>query len=193
MIDARPWTHAALFGALWGALELSLGTILQLSRLPLRGSIMAICGLACMFTLRRLQPQVGVCALAGFVAVILKVFTLGGFFPGPVIGIALEVLMVEVAFLIFRHKKLAAAMAGAGALATHPIQMVLMTTLMAGPEVVSAMVNSLVTSIETLGLGSPSIHFLALLVICFFLITGSFVGLWTWGLAIRVAQRVGTS
>ena len=38
--DARPWTHAALFGALWGCLEMSLGTMLHLSGLPLKGLLM---------------------------------------------------------------------------------------------------------------------------------------------------------
>jgi len=191
MTDSRPWAHAALFGALWGALELSLGTMLQLSRLPLRGSIMAVIGLVCMFTLRRLQPRFGVCALAGFVAIALKIFTLGGFFPGPIIGIALEALMVEISFLVLPKRRLAAAAAGAGALATHPIQMILMTTLLAGPEVVKAMVEGLIASISSVGLGSPSPFFLTLCVTGVLIIFGSFVGLWAWGIANRVAQRVG--
>ena len=32
MTDARAWTRAALVGSLWGALELTLGSLLHLSR-----------------------------------------------------------------------------------------------------------------------------------------------------------------
>ena len=50
--DARPWTHAALFGALWGCMELSLGTLLQLGRVPLKGFLMGSLGMLCLVALR---------------------------------------------------------------------------------------------------------------------------------------------
>ena len=97
MKDVRPWTYAALFGTLWGALEATLGTAVYLGKLPLRGTIMGLAGLLCLVCLRRLQPRPGVCLLAGVVAVFLKVFTLGGLYPGPIIGIAVQALAVEIA------------------------------------------------------------------------------------------------
>ena len=45
MTDVRPWTYAALFGALWGALEATIGTTLYLARVPFRGSLIGIAGL----------------------------------------------------------------------------------------------------------------------------------------------------
>ena len=42
MRDLRPWTHAALFGALWGALEATAGTALHLGGVPLTGEIMGL-------------------------------------------------------------------------------------------------------------------------------------------------------
>ncbi len=43
--DVRPWTYAALFGTLWGAIEATLGTAVHLGKLPLRGTIMGLAGL----------------------------------------------------------------------------------------------------------------------------------------------------
>ena len=97
MTDVRPWTYAALFGALWGALEATMGTALYLGRVPFNGTMMGIVGLLCLICLRRLQPRPGVCLLAGAVAVFLKVFTLGGFYTGTIIGITVEALSVEIA------------------------------------------------------------------------------------------------
>ena len=78
MKDLRPWTHAALFGALWGALEATAGTALHLGRVPFRGEIMGLLGLVCLVCLRRLQPRVGVVLVAGLTAIFLQIFTLGG-------------------------------------------------------------------------------------------------------------------
>ena len=69
MRDVRPWTYAALFGTLWGALEATLGTAVHLGKLPFRGAIMGLVGLLCLVCLRRLQPRPGVCLLAGVVAI----------------------------------------------------------------------------------------------------------------------------
>ena len=75
MKDLRPWTYAALYGALWGALETTAGTALHLGRVPFRGEIMGILGLVCLVCLRRLQPRVGVVLVAGVTAIFLKIFT----------------------------------------------------------------------------------------------------------------------
>jgi hypothetical protein len=78
VIDARAWTRAALIGSLWGALELSVGSVLHLSRVPLTGMVMSAIALACLLTLRRLSPVPGVCLVAGAVALVVKVFGIGG-------------------------------------------------------------------------------------------------------------------
>ena len=51
MKDVRPWTYAALFGTLWGALEATLGTAVHLGKLPFRGTIMGLAGLLCLVCL----------------------------------------------------------------------------------------------------------------------------------------------
>ena len=102
MRDLRPWTHAALYGALWGALEATVGTAIHLGRVPFRGEIMGLIGLVCLVCLRRLQPRVGVVLVAGLTAIFLKVFTLGGLYPGPLVGIATQTLAVEFGFLVAR-------------------------------------------------------------------------------------------
>ena len=88
MKDVRPWTYAALFGTLWGALEATVGTAVYLGKVPLRGTLMGVIGLLCLVCLRRLQPRPGVCLLAGVGAGGRKRGSLGGLYPGPSIGIA---------------------------------------------------------------------------------------------------------
>lgn len=191
MGDARPWTQAALFGALWGAMELSLGTVLQLGRVPLKGLLMGSLGLLCLVTLRRLQPRPGVCLTAGAVAVFLKVFTLGGFFPGPIIGIAGEALVMELAFTLTFSRAAGAVVGGALALALNPVQMFLMTWVVAGPEAVGAALHATRLAAQRLGVvGIDGTTILITLVA----INGGFgaaVGALSWVVAGRVRRRIG--
>jgi len=148
-------------------------------------------GIVCLVCLRRLQPHVGVCVTAGAVAVFLKVFTLGGLYPGPLIGIAAEAILVEVAFLLAGQTAAASILAGALALAVNPMQKVLMTLVVAGPEAVQATVELAQTA--SLRVGGPSFSAWDLLgvLVVFHGLVGAAAGAVAWSLAGRVEKRLG--
>jgi hypothetical protein len=189
--DARAWTRAALIGSLWGALELSVGSVLHASRLPLTGLVMAAIGLACLLTLRRLSPRPGVCLVAGAVAVVVKVFGIGGLYPGPVIGIAAEALLVEIALSVLPRGAVAAAVAGALVFLWGPAQKVVMVRIVAGRDTIEAVAavagrGLSATGLEGVGVGW-AVAALALLVAGL----GGATGRAAWRLAGRVAARLG--
>ncbi|MEN8165264.1 MAG: hypothetical protein ABFS37_14130 [Acidobacteriota bacterium] len=191
MIDARPWTAAALIGALWGALELSVGTALHLSRLPVRGMVMAALGLVCLVTLRRLRGRPGACLLAGAIAAFLKVFTLGGLYPGPLIGILLEALVVEVVFDIFGSRRVSAVVGGAVVLGLTPVQMTLTVWVVAGRDTVEATARA---ALEVLAwLGFPVFPPVAVLggVVAVAAGIGALAGWWAWSVSSGVNERLG--
>jgi hypothetical protein len=185
--DARPWTHAALFGALWGCMELSLGTLLQLGHVPLKGFLMGALGMICLVALRRLQPRAGVCLIAGVVALFLKVFTLGGLHPGPVVGITVQALLVELAFLLTRSSAAGAVLGGALVMAVNPVQMALMTWIVAGTETVRAAE----AAAGRLGLEGLDARTLLLVLVLAGGCLGAWVGAWSWALAGRALRRLG--
>lgn len=191
MRDVRPWTYAALFGTLWGALEATLGTAVYLGKLPLRGTIMGLVGLLCLVCLRRLQPRPGVCLLAGVVAVFLKVFTLGGFYPGPIIGIAVQALALEIAMTGSGGRPIGAAVGGFIALATNPLQRLGMIWVVTGSEAVGAYLRLLEEAAAGLGLGGlrPAV-IIGTIVVATGLV-GAAGGLWAWWVAGRVMRRLG--
>ncbi len=191
MRDVRPWTYAALFGTLWGALEATLGTAVYLGKVPFRGILMGLVGLLCLVCLRRLQPRPGVCLLAGAVAVFLKIFTLGGFFPGPIIGIAVQALAVEVAMTGLGGGAVGAAVGGFATLATNPLQKIGMTWLVAGSDAVTASFRLLEESAAALGFSGVRAVVLFWSLVVATGIVGAIGGLWAWWLAGRVAQRIG--
>lgn len=191
MNDARQWTYAALFGALWGALEASVGTVVHLGRMPLRGMLMGILGLLCLICLRRLQPRPGVCLLAGLVAVFLKIFTLGGLYPGPLIGIMVEALVVELAMTLSGGRALGAVLGGAVTLGTNPVQKLAMTWLVAGTEAMRSVVDIGEKTFASVGLQGLGPVTIVTAIVAAQAVVGALGGLWAWRIAGRVARRVG--
>lgn len=191
MRDARPWTHAALFGALWGAAELTLGTALNLSRIPFAGVVMGLIGLTCLVTLRRLQPRPGVCLLAGVVAVFLKVFLVGGLYPGPLIGIGGEALLAELAFTLVGSRRVGAVVAGSLALAAPPAQLLGGLWALAGKEALGAYGRVARAALAPLGLGELGGGAIFGLVLAVFAAGGGAAGWWAWRVAGRVQRRLG--
>jgi hypothetical protein len=189
--DVRPWTYAALFGALWGALEASVGTAVYLGKVPMRGTLMGLLGLLCLICLRRLQPRPGVCLLAGVVAIFLKVFTLGGLYPGPVIGIAVQALAVEVAMTASGGRAIGAAVGGALTLATNPLQKLAMTWLVSGTEAMRAYFELLEASAARVGIEGVRPAVVVGAVVAATAAIGVLGGLWAWWVAGRVARRLG--
>jgi hypothetical protein len=189
--DVRPWTYAALFGTLWGAIEATLGTALYLSKLPLRGTIIGLAGLLCLVCLRRLQPRPGVCLLAGLVAVFLKIFTLGGLYPGPIIGIAVQALALEVALTGSGGRAIGAAIGGFIALATNPLQMVATMWVVTGTEAVRSYIRLLQESAASVGFEGLDPTVIVTAIVTTTGAVGAAGGLWAWWVAGRVMRRLG--
>lgn len=191
MTDVRPWTYAALYGALWGALEATIGTAIYLGKVPHKGVVMGLLGLLCLVCLRRLQPRPGVCLLAGAVAIFLKIFTVGGLYPGPIIGIAVQAFAVEIAMTGFGGRSIGAAIGGAVTLATNPLQLLGWTWLVAGSDAVIAYLELLREIAAVVGLRGvdPVVIFVAVVLAKGLL--GAAGGLWAWWVAGRVMRRLG--
>lgn len=190
--DPRPWVHAALFGALWGAAEATLGTVLHLARIPFSGMLLGVVALLAMVTARRLEPRVGVCLLAGIVAAFLKVFMLGGFYPGPLIGILVQAVMVELALTTLGVRAVAAATGGAAAFAAGPVQKLAMTWLVAGPEAAAALVAAADRGLSRLGLHGLGTAEVLAAAVASAAALGAAAGLLAWRVSGRVVRRVGS-
>lgn len=184
MKDLRPWTYAALYGALWGALEATAGTALHLGRVPFRGEIMGLLGLVCLVCLRRLQPRVGVVLVAGLTAIFLKIFTLGGLYPGPIVGIAIQTLAVEISFIVARGP-VAAALGGIIALGTNPVQRVITVWIVGGTEAATAVLRAVGE------LGGVEARWVLGAFVAFAATIGAVGGVLAWRLAGRVGRRLG--
>jgi hypothetical protein len=129
--------------------------------------------------------------MAGVVVVFLKVFTMGGLYPGPVIGIIGEAVLVESAFTLTFSRAPGAVLGGALALAVNPLQMVLMTWVVAGPQAVQAALRA--TQSVAVRLGAPAVDGTQIVVVLMVVsgALGGLVGGVAWVVAGRVVRRLG--
>jgi hypothetical protein len=187
--EPRAWTYAALFGALWGAAEASLGTFLKVAQVPFGSVVMAALAVLCLVAARRLQPAPGLCLVMGCIAACIKVVGLGGLVLGPVIGILEEAIVVELAMLLTAGSALGAALGGALALAAVPVHKLIAVRLVAGTEGARALVVAFKRALGGVGLPPSSVE-LAVIVLAASCALGGAVGVWSWRLAGRVERRM---
>jgi len=91
----RELVTMAVFGALWGLVEISLGAVLHAIDLPLTGMALAVFGVMVVCIGRLFVPKRGSTLFIGVIAMVLKLFSIGSAVVGPMVGIFLEALIAE--------------------------------------------------------------------------------------------------
>lgn len=86
----------AVFGALWGLMEISLGVVLKGLRLPMGGAILTAIACPIFLTGRYFVRKRGSIIMMGIIAAILKIFSVGTVIAGPFMAILIESVLAEI-------------------------------------------------------------------------------------------------
>jgi hypothetical protein len=86
----------AVFGALWGLMEISLGVVLKGLRLPMGGAILTAIACPIFLTGRYFVRVRGSIIMMGMIAAILKIFSVGTVIAGPFMAILIESILAEI-------------------------------------------------------------------------------------------------
>jgi hypothetical protein len=132
----RFWAYAATFGALWGAVEITAGSFLHAIKLPFGSVGLAGLGVALVVTLRILMPVRGIVLAAGMVCACVKLLSPAGAVVGPMVGIMMESLLVELVLLPAGANYVSCAMAGTLACLWTITQKLITQTLFFGSPVI---------------------------------------------------------
>ncbi len=110
---ARELVILAIFGSLWGAVEMSLGSVLHVLNIPMTGTLLAATGMSIALVGRLFVNQPGATLFIGAVTALLKMFSLGGIVIWPMFGILMEALLADVVLSLLRKPgRIAFALAG---------------------------------------------------------------------------------
>jgi hypothetical protein len=204
----RDWVYVAVFGALWGAIEITLGAYLHVIFPPLAdtflvGVIMAGLGSTIALTGRHFVPHTGSVLMIGIVTALLKALSLGGIKIGPMVAIVVESLLMEAGLVLSRveglllvrprfsaYPRLAFALAGALAVSWNFFHKFVMMRLLFGEGVSEVAVKMIKDGNKLLGLDVR--YSIAILAILFFvrLVVGAAAGWLAWDLGGAVQRRL---
>ena len=208
----RDWVYIAVFGALWGGIEITLGAYLHVIFPPLAdtflvGVILAGMGGLIALTGRHFVPHTGSVLMIGVVTALLKALSLGGVKIGPMVAILAESLLIEAGLVLSRVEGLLLApikfgtpsrepsrwgfaLAGALAVSWNFFHKFVMMRLLFGKGISEVAVKMVKDGNKLLGLDVR--YSIAILVILLFirLVVGAVAGWLAWDLGGAVRRRL---
>ena len=194
--SVRELVYVAIFGAIWGALELTLGSYLHVIFPPLAdtflvGLLMASLGAIVALIGRHFVPRTGSVFMISVVAAILKMISIGGVTVGPLVAILAEGLLIELGLLIARRPtRWAFVFAGALAVAWNFFHKFIMMYILFGKGVYEVYVGMLQQGTSLLRI---DLSYALLIIVILFLIrivAGAVSGWIAWDLGRVVHDRL---
>jgi len=194
--SVRELVYVAIFGAIWGALELTFGSYLHVIFPPLAdtflvGLLMASLGAIVALIGRRFVPRTGSVFMISVVAAILKMISIGGVTVGPLVAILAEGLLIELGLLIARRPtRWAFVFAGALAVAWNFFHKFIMMYILFGKGVYEVYVGMLQQGASLLRI---DLSYALLIIVILFLIrivAGAVSGWIAWDLGRVVHDRL---
>jgi hypothetical protein len=188
----RDLVTLAVFGALWGLVEISLGSVFHAINLPMTGLALAAIGLIIALIGRAFVPKRGSTLFIGVIATILKMFSIGSIIIGPMIGIMAEALLAELMLSLFgkpgRLAFICAAMLGALWTLVQPFVTGL---LLFGRDLFSIWLDTLDLGARLFGLAGRAEIWIFLALVLVYLVIGALAGWLAWWLSGLVMSRTG--
>jgi ABC-type thiamin/hydroxymethylpyrimidine transport system permease subunit len=184
----RELVYIGIFGALWGTVEITSGSILHVFNVPFAGVMLSGVGIAIALIGRLFVPRPGSVLFIGLVTACLKVFSLGGIVINPMIGIVMESLLAEVALTALRQPRRGTFVVAGGLATLWPLIHPFFTQgILAGVGVLAIYTRTITNGAKTLGFDPAAIVVVLVALIVIHLLIGCAAGLIAWD-AGRVIQ-----
>ena len=191
-LSTRELTTLAVFGALWGVVEVSLGSVLKSLNIPLSGVVLSAIGLTVALTGRVFVPKRGATLFIGVIATFMKLFSLGGVIIGPMVGILTEALVAEIVLsLAGKPRRSVFMLAGALGVAWVMLQPFVTGPILFGRTIFVIWLDLLDRGSQLLGLDENAALWIILAMLAIHLAIGGLVGWLSWDIARQLQIRLG--
>jgi len=180
----------ALFAAVWAVIEINLGLLLKIIKLPFYGTILTFIGLLILVLARTTVPKRGTAILMGICVAFLKLIYLGGIAIYPVIGILMEVILVEIVFQTNKHNKRQIMTASIMAISWSLLHLFFVFGILAGWGFVRVFELIVERGASLLGIAEHQALLIFFVILLFHLIIGILGGLLNWKLKQMVFKRL---
>jgi hypothetical protein len=188
----------AVFGAAWGAGEISLGALLRSAAIPLHGTVMTGIGIIIMLVARRTlqasgQRARGSCLAIGVVAAAIVPLSVSRGITPAIVGILAEAACVEIVLGLAHPRPGAFGLAGLFAALVPPVQFLLWLAAQYGPAALSTYREILLDKQggAKFGLAGQTAGTLLALSLVVSAAYGLVCGILGWTLANQILRRLG--
>lgn len=193
-LTTRHLVTLAVFGALWGAVEMSLGSVLNALKIPLSGAFLTAIGLSVAMMARLFVPRRGSTLFIGVIAMVLKLFSIGSVVIGPMVGILAAAVLAEVVLSAFDHpSRPAFVLAGNAGVLWTLIQPFFTGLLLFGRDIVDIWIGLLNEGSRLLGLDAGAVFWILLALVALRLAIGSTAGWLAWDAGCLLHARLAGS
>jgi len=193
-LSTRELATIAVFGTLWGISEITLGSVLKSLNVPFSGAVLAAIGLTIALIGRVFVPKRGSTLFVGVIAMLLKLFSLGGVIIGPMVGIISEALVAEIVLsLTGRPRRFSFILAGALGVAWTLVQPFVTGPLLFGRTLFVVWLDLLDTGSRLLGLSGSAVLWIVAAMLAVYLFIGCVAGWLGWEVAGQLQTRLGRS
>ena len=190
--STRELVTLAVFGALWGLVEISLGSILHAINIPLTGLLLSTIGIMVASIARLFVPRRGSTIFIGVIAMVLKLFSIGNILIGPMVGIITEAIIAELILDAFPKPSMAAFIfACAGAALWTIVQPFVTGILLFGRNLLLVWLDMLDMGSRLFGIPSQAAVGIVLALVILHLVIGGIGGWLAWKLGLVLKIRLG--
>ena len=180
------WHRAAVYGSLWAASEIVVGSFLHNLRIPFAGSLLAAFGVLVMTAGHRACPERGLIWRSALICALMKSISPSAVILGPMIGIAMEGALLEACVRLTAGHAVGYLAGGALAVSWALVQRVLNALIAFGPDVVRLYVEAYAYAARVVGVSRIGPFDLVAVLLA---VEGA-IGVSAAALGLRVARRV---
>ena len=189
-LGLKDLTIIAALGALWGSVEIGLGSFLHAWNVPFTGAILGTIGIAIALIGRLVVPRPGSTISIAVVAALLKALSIGGVVLSPMIAIFMEGALADLVLTLFgRPRRLSFVLAGAAAVVWNPLHTVFVQGLIFGTGIITMYKSLIERAAKLLGLSTSSVVTVLIAIVALHLIVGAVAGLVAWQAGRSVMAR----
>jgi hypothetical protein len=191
-LSTRELATIAVFGTLWGLSEISLGSALKSLNIPFSGAVLSAIGLVIALVGRAFVPKKGATLFVGVIAMLLKLFSLGGVIIGPMVAIFSEALLAEIVLsLTGTPRRFSFVLAGALGVTWSLAQPFVTGPLLFGRALFVVWLDLLDTGTRLLGLDANAALTIVAALLAIYLSIGGAAGWLSWDLSRQLKTRMG--
>lgn len=184
-LNSKEIAYIATFGALWGASEIILGTLLHTFRLPFTGLLLTLIGIIIAFTCLKLTNKKRCIIYTGVIASILKILSFTTIKFGAVIGIMTSAVIGQI-IIFFMGITLTSYLIAGGLMATWPfLQLLLNQLIIYSPKIFDIYGNLL----DKIGIKYINLEIVILFILLLHFFLGVLSGFIAWKLSKELLKK----